>query len=394
MVNHLQGQVTVGVESPYPERILNLCSVHNLAFWDVEWQTLTSFCCTVSRQDYKKLRRLCADLDCQLTQERRQGLPFFLGRFRHRQWLVGSLVVGLFLLVMGSFFIWDFHIYGNETVSDQEILRALERQGITMGTFGFSVDSEDLRNHVLLEIPEISWIAVNVSGCRAYVQIHERVPEPELVNQQSPTNLVATHDGLVLKVNALGGQAMVLTGTMVTAGELLISGVWDTDTFGARLFTSLGTVTARTWRTYTTQFPATVTQKVPTGETVTCYGLVFGTNRINFFLNSSIPQGNCDKISTRTQWDFFGLPLPICTVAETYELYEAVEVALTAQSAQEVGGALLEEHLVTQIDGTVSSVITNVQQSGEGFTVTLRAECVEQIATSVPILTEETPSPS
>ncbi|WP_409967868.1 sporulation protein YqfD [Bengtsoniella intestinalis] len=390
VVNRLQGQVTVEVESPYPERILNLCSVHNLAFWHVEWRTPSTFCCTLSRRDWKKLRRLCHGLECQLTARRQRGLPFFVGRFRHRQWLVGSLVVGLFTLIMGSFFIWDFQIYGNETVSDQTILRALERQGITMGTFGFSVDSEDLRNHILLEIPEISWIAVNVSGCRAYVQIHERVPEPELVTQTEPSNLVASRDGLVLQVSALGGKAMVLTGTTVQQGQLLISGVWDTDTFGARLFTSLGTVTARTWHTYTTQFPTTVTQKVPTGACVTCYGLVFGTNRINFFLNSSIPQGNCDKISTRTQWDFFGLPLPVFTVRETYVFYDPVAVTLTAQMAQELGETLLKEHLLSQLaeGGSVSSAITSVQQTTDGFAVTLRAECVEEIATSVPILTD------
>lgn len=382
--------MTITVESPYPERILNLCGIHSLSFWDVIWQSDTAFSTTLSRRDYYKLRRLCYDLDCTITPVERQGLPFFLGRFRGRKWLLASLFAGVWVMVFGSFFIWEFEIYGNETVPDQVILRALEAQGITLGTFGFSVDSEDLRNHILLEIPEISWIAVNVSGCRAYVQIHERIPEPELANNQIPNNLVATHDGLVLTVDALGGKAMVLPGTTVTRGQILISGVWDTDTFGAKLFTSQGSVTARTWRTYTTVVPATVVEKVPTGESQQAVALVFGTNRINFYQNSSIPHGNCDKISITKQWDFFGLPLPIKTVVDTYTFYEAVDTALTAQEAQDLGAGILEEHLLTQLPegATVSSRLATVQQTTAGFVVTLRAECVEEIATSMPILVD------
>ena len=58
---------------------------------------------------------------------------------------------------------------------DEEILRALEQNGVGIGTFSFSLDPEGLRNRVLLEIPELSWLTVNVSGCRATVQVRERV---------------------------------------------------------------------------------------------------------------------------------------------------------------------------------------------------------------------------
>ena len=94
-------------------------------------------------------------------------------------------------------------------------------------------------------------IAVNVSGCRAYVQVRERDPKPEMVDERSPTNVVARREGLVLDVQALDGVACVLPGTTVTKGQLLISGVEDTGTYGARLLAGMGTVEARTWYTLT-----------------------------------------------------------------------------------------------------------------------------------------------
>ena len=57
--------------------------------------------------------------------------------------------------------------------------------------------------------------------------------------------MVAARDGLVTKVQALDGQAQVLAGTTVTAGQVLISGVVDSDRRGYRLLHGLGQVGAR-----------------------------------------------------------------------------------------------------------------------------------------------------
>ena len=39
IVNRLQGQVRIRVETAFPERVLNLCGARNLAFWDMEWES-------------------------------------------------------------------------------------------------------------------------------------------------------------------------------------------------------------------------------------------------------------------------------------------------------------------------------------------------------------------
>ena len=179
IVNRLQGQVRIRVETPFPERVLNLCGARNLAFWDMEWESETAFTCRLNRRDYYALRRAVKQLDCRLTVVRKEGVPFFLGRFRRRHALLAGLTLCSALLFFGSFFIWDFTVEGNQRVTDEEILRALQRQGVGIGTFGISLDTEDIRNHVLLEIPELSWLTVNVSGCRANVQVRERVFPPE-----------------------------------------------------------------------------------------------------------------------------------------------------------------------------------------------------------------------
>ena len=220
IVNHLRGQVRVRAECAFPERVLNLCGAQNLAFWDLEWESPTAFTCRLSRRDWKKLRQAGQNLDCDFSVVGLEGAPYFLLRFRHRQALVTGLVACVLALFVGSFFIWDFEVEGNVTVPTEEILRALDKNGVGLGTFGLSLNGEDIRNHVLLDVPDLVWIAVNVSGCKATVQVRERTPPPVMIDRREPCNLVARRAGLVLKVQTIGGVACVVPGSAVTEGQI------------------------------------------------------------------------------------------------------------------------------------------------------------------------------
>ena len=391
IVNRLCGQVRVRVECPFPERVLNLCSAHDLAFWDLVWEGDTVFVCRLTRKDWHRLRRAAAKLDCTFTVVGREGGPYFLFRFRRRQTLLTGLGICGLGLLLGSFFVWDFAVEGNERVPTETILRVLEEQGVRRGAFGLALDGEDIRNHVLLEIPELSWIAVNISGCRANVQVRERILPPELVKEREYTNVVARRAGLVLKVQAMDGVACVLKGNTVTEGQLLISGIEDTGTFGARLLPGMGRVQARTWYTLTAHAPQTVMKKTYTGERFTALSLIFGTRRVKFFSNSSIAAGEYDKITTRTPLRFLGFSLPVTAVREQYRFYERSPAQQRPEKVQEQVGRVLEEYLRSLVEpyGEVKSTLCAVRQKNGLLTVTLTAECEEEIGEQVPIYTEE-----
>jgi len=390
-VNRLLGQVHIRVESAFPERVLNVCAARALAFWDLEWENAETFSCRISRVDFRTLRRCAEKLECRITVLRREGAPYFLRRFRSRPALVTGLVGCALALFLGSFFVWDFQITGNETVPAERILRALERQGVGLGSFGLSLDGEDIRNHVLLEVPELSWITVNVSGCRANVQVRERVPAPEILNERDPTNVVARRAGLVLRVQAMDGVACVMKGSTVTEGQLLISGIEDTGTFGARLLPGMGRVKARTWYTLTAPVPLTAPKKQPTGEEQTGISLIFGTHRVKFFSNSSIEGEEYDKITTRRPLRFLGFSLPVTVVTETFRFYETVPAERRTEQLQEQTGAVLEAYLHSMVEpyGIVKSTLCTSRQKGGTLFVTLTAECEEEIGEQVPIYTEE-----
>lgn len=390
IINHLRGQVRVRLECTYPERVLNLCSARGINFWGLTWESPASFSCVLSRSHYHALRRAVKQIDCTLSVVKKEGAPYFLLRFRHRHALLIGLTICALALFIGSFFIWDFQVEGNKTVPTENILRALEHENVKIGSFGLSLDGENIRNHVLLEIPELSWITVNVSGCRANVQVVERIKAPQLLDKRRPCNVVARRSGLILQMQTLGGAPCVLRDSLVTQGQLLISGVVDTDTFGARITGGMGTVKGRTWYTLTANVPLTGQEKQYTGQKKTGVSVIFGTHRIKFFSNSSIEEENYDKITKNNHWQLFGIPLPVRIEQEVYRFYQTAAVEQTPEQLEEQTGLILSDYLESIVSpyGTVEKTEITSRQRGTILTVTLQAECVEEIGQTVPFFTE------
>ena len=100
-VNFCRGHVTLRVESAFPERVLNLCSARRIPFWDLRWESPICFTFTMARGSWHALRPLAQRLEAEIRVERREGLPYFLWRFRRRHALVAGLA--LCALLSGMF---------------------------------------------------------------------------------------------------------------------------------------------------------------------------------------------------------------------------------------------------------------------------------------------------
>ena len=372
LVNLLKGEVTGRVESGFPERVLNLCAEYGIVFWDLSWESPVAFTFTMTRRDWKRLRRLSKRIDCDMEAVRWKGTPFFLGRIRYRYGLWVTLGVCVAALFMGSFFIWDFEIEGNETVSQQEILRALDKLGVGFGTYGFSVDSSQLRNDILLEIPELSYIAVNVRGC---------IPAPEIVSKREQGNTVAAKDALVTAVQPWDGEKMVLPGTTVKEGQLLISGVMQDHVSGVRYLRGMGKVYGRTWYHLQCRVPLTVQEKAYTGTEKVRRAVLVGKNRWNFYFGSSILGDTCDKITSWSKWELpGGVALPVTGVTETLRFYELTERQRSEEEALALAEEVLDARLAGYLDeGEILSREIGSEVVDGNLVVTLSAECQEQI---------------
>ena len=163
-VNYLRGQAVAEVVCTAPERVVNLCAAHGIPFWDLTWLTETSFRVTTTLSGARRLAEVTADIGAQVTVCRKSGAPELWRRCRHRYVLLAAALVLPLLLAVGSAFIWDFEVTGNDTVPTESVLQALERCGVRVGTHGVGLDQDELRNRVLPLLPDVVYLAVNVRG--------------------------------------------------------------------------------------------------------------------------------------------------------------------------------------------------------------------------------------
>ena len=388
VLNYLRGQVTVEVESAAPERVLNLCAAHGIPFWGLTWLSELRLRAAIDRAELPRLREVLTRTDAVLTVVRTEGAPEVWRQYRRRYVLLAAAAVLAAVLALGSTHIWDFQVTGNDTVPTETILRTLEKYGVALGARS-RIDQEALRNQVLLELPDVVWLTVNMRGCTAHVQVVERQRPPHLYADGEITNVVAARDGLVTKIQALDGQAQVMAGTTVTAGQVLISGVVDSDQRGYRLLHGMGQVWARTWYELSVSVPLTVQEKGQEVGAVTRLAVDIGRNRIKIYGKGSMTGPDCDKMTVYHQARLpFGLTLPVTLVTERTVRYAAGEAERPMADARAEGEtqlmAQLEEALA-QSQGQLLDHSFDAVRQGTRLVVTLRAECEEQIGVSSPL---------
>ena len=70
VLNFLRGSVQVEIECACPERVLNLCAVEEIAFWDLQWLSPIALRLRVTRRGWRALREVCTRADAQASRLR------------------------------------------------------------------------------------------------------------------------------------------------------------------------------------------------------------------------------------------------------------------------------------------------------------------------------------
>lgn len=394
LINFFRGSVRVEVKGAFPERFLNLCAQQRVAFWGVEWLGEGAVRLTVAGRDRRRLAPLAERVMCTVDTLSGEGIPFFLGRFRRRYALLIGLALSLSAVCVLSQFVLWVEVSGNQEVPTAQILAELHRQGLRVGTYGPGLDTGQLAHEALLQLPGLSWMTINLHGTRAEVLVREGVAKPEIEDESILGDIVAEAPGIVTGMEVLQGDGVVAEGDTVDTGDVLISG---TRTLPVPQYSELepgqmqvrakGRVYARTWRTLTAQIPLQAQVKQYTGQEQRRWSLLFLGSRVNFYGNSGISFPQYDKISdTWTASLPGGQALPLSLVRETVRGYTCATAEIDRQAAQAMLEQRLEGELIQALgeDGELVNRTATAVVSGGVLTVTLKAECREEIGRFVP----------
>lgn len=393
LINLLLGYVELQITGAFPERLLNLCAQHRLAFWKLCWLDNTAFTFRISRRDQKRLEELAERAMCEVAEGRRFGSAAAVKAFGVRWGFLLGLTLCVGAVSILSQFLLVVEVTGNETVPTAIILSELQRLGVYPGAYGPSIEGKAVANEALIALPQLSFMAINISGTRAEVSVREATRSPELLDETVPADIVAEADGIIIDIQASAGRALFADGDIVAKGEVLITGEMDlrepeygTVDQGYLVVHATGTVTARTWRTLEETIPLTGEEKRYTGQEKKGFSLQILWGRLDFFQNSSISWEEYDKITNTEFLTLFGYELPLGLTTVTLREYTTGEQPLDTEDASARLEQVLRfrlEQIMTANEGKVlrTDVVSRVE--GGLLTVTLLAECEEQIGKTV-----------
>lgn len=377
-----RGTVRLKVSGAQPERILNFCAEKGIEFWDaspcedfsVSFSAFSSDCAAIMSQSGKN------GLEIELLSEK--GGRKLASNVKRRAVFVVLAVVSVTLASVSSLFLWNIEIEGNDKLSDAQILRALSDCGVDYGVFWPSLSSDEVRSRVVAEMPEIAWLSLNVRSSRAHIVVHERVDKPEIVNEKAPCDIVAAKSGVIKRMSVLEGESAAVPGSAVAEGDVLVRGLMSSETGDERHVHSMAQVIADTWYEISAQTPLTEDRKTEKVHTDTAFSLIIGKKRINFFSDSRNKYTSCDKINKLryiSLGDVFTLPLGYAIESTTQ--YETKAVPIDEKESVERMKADLRSELQRRIgDGQIVSEEYSVSKTEGLLTVTLRAQCTENIA--------------
>lgn len=388
LTNLMRGCVRMEISGALPAGFLNRLARAGVTFWDADPADAYTLRLTIHAVDLPKARRAADRTLCTLEVLGRKGAPVLGRRLRRRRVLIACVLLCLLALGASQLFVWDITVQGNETVSTGEILRALEECGVGIGAFWPGFDADLLRSRMILKIPELSWLAVNVGSSRARVLVRERTEKPVTIDADAPANVTARVTGIVTRLSVLRGFPLVVPGDAVLAGETLVTGVMESPFGSTRYVYAMAEVQARTWYELTAEAPLVTLKKTAAGGGSSRWALEIGGARINFYLGSGKSAQNCDKIISLYPLSWDGVfTLPVTLVRERAVPYRTEETAADKAALRTKLEAELTDTLLRRLDGKgeIRTASFTAAETGGLLMVTLRAECLEDIAVTVPM---------
>ena len=341
LYRYLKGYLLLEFTGEFAAKIFNLCARRNIALWNMRCskQRITA-CIRVS--DFCRLRFARKKSRIHIHILKKRGLPFFVSKYSKRVGFFAGAACFFALLYFLSGFIWTVRVSGNRKISEGEILAVCREIGIYEGIHRDKIDTKNKKEELLLKIDSLAWASLNIEGCVLTVEVTE-VREKE--GSAGPSNLKASADGVIKRIDVKGGYCALQVGDAVRQGDVLVSGVVERGSY-TEFVPSVGTIVAETQRRITATKGSEQELSVETGEVFKKRVLrLFGLDFPLFV--GAVSGENSTEVTVKNTY-LFGSKLPFSIFTKEYR---SIETRMVQYSAPE-----MEEQLTADIKAQLEAL--------------------------------------
>ncbi len=310
------------------------------------------------------------------------GIPHFAKKHVKRYGLIVGAVLCALIVYLQSFVVWELEISGNNKISDDEIKSTLASLGFSEGSFILPSELSELQNRFILSESRISWIAINMSGTVAFVEVKERDVKEDLQEKPSMSGIVSSRDCIIELSQVTCGTSLVNIGDTVQKGQMLISPLAIGKDGNEYLVGAYGTVLARTYEEFSVQVPYYRQSASFTGRKSSAYTFSFLGKELSFDVLSF---EKFDKYIRTVKTEKVKLlqkaELPIKMTKQEKLEYVLCEEIITPQQARKVAfGKMYSKISQALPEAEILSTTFSESEESDCFVLRCRVECIRDVA--------------
>jgi similar to stage IV sporulation protein len=361
-----KGIITMEIQSLMPEKFINLLWKNSINVKNIKKVNITTVVLEVKLSDYGEVNKLAKKVDTRIKIIGRQGLSFFLLKVRSRfALLLGVVLFGSLIYYLSSF-VWNIEINTEHYISPYELRRQIAGFGITPGLRKKNIDVYDIESKLTRNNDEIMWVRARIEGVKLKIDIIERQSPPIIISNQTPCNLVASKDGIIVRTFTSEGTAIVGNGDMIQKGELLVKGEQGKEGSVYPVHAK-GDVIAKTFYEEIKEVPLYNMSRVKTGNSIKNLYVKFKHKKI-YLKNSLIPYSNYDIIEDNSKF---------INKEDYYEIQEKNIPVDSAKVAEEIYSNILKN-----LDKTVKVIdkIIDIKKENDKYLIKVLVVAEENIA--------------
>lgn len=271
--------------------------------------------------------------------------------------VVGAAICAAFIIGAKNYALSIEVLTDNEDIR-AEVLRLLDENGAYIGAYIPELECIELERILKQQAEGISWAGISITDSTLIVDVIENIDKPQKHYERMPSNLVASHSGVIEEVALKNGRLVKTVGSGVLKGEVIVSGsipiertVVREDESGGKILVkeesekyvrSIGEIYGTYTDVQTFEQKYSETSLVHSGERASLKRLrIFGAE-IPLYLKK--PDSLCISEESYTPFTVLGEDTPIGIAVTDYEKCSFSTVIYTEEQAAERVRELKEKY--------------------------------------------------
>jgi len=205
------------------------------------------------------------------------GIKGIVNYLKYNNSFIFGIACGLFILYLLCNTIFEVKINSDNEDLVNKINASLYENNIVKYKKKISFNEiQKIKEKILEENKEnLEWIEIIEDGCNYIVEVTQRIKGSTKDDNKSPSNIVASKDGLIKHISLINGVKIKDVNDYVKKGDVIISGEIFHGEKLVNTTNAKGFVYAEVWYTTTVTIPFKYKEYVDTGKKVNRYYLKF-----------------------------------------------------------------------------------------------------------------------